>query len=464
MTKRYYFLFCFLFSLFVALYVMLCWNSRLATDDYFFIWDVQNKGIKGSLFLQYMRWSGRFSAGLLVDVIYKYLNTNQSYYFLYPFFSLVFLTTGTYFLVYRISSYYRISVNKYQKHILTFCIVALLFFMSLDIGESWFWYVGLSCYLISIIAFIWGVGFLFSGTHQPFSIIAMIFCFLYIGGASEVYSVIYGVLLTGLIIYRYKRMGNYSAFIESDFNKKLIIAYVTLGLSFILLVAAPGNYLRDGLFPKHQFFYSFFITAKSIVKSLILYLPFKLPYVVIFSTPFVLIGGEIRNSQPNLWSLQFKIFWKRFTLLFAVIVFLFFFLVAYIMVETGPARVWFLLSFLCTIYCCVVCFYAGYSNILKEKQRMILKKTSVLLGVVLMFYHIINQYRITHNYSKAQDARISFLINTNKQLQNDTLITLSPLPPSGMLYSSEISMDTNHFTNREIRLCYNLKFHVISRK
>ena len=371
MTKRYSLLLCFLFILFVTLYAILCWHSRLATDDYYFIWDVKNQGIKASLYSQYMRWSGRFSAGLLVDVVYKYLNTNQSYYFLYPLLSLVLLIGGIYFSVSGIACYFGFSISNYKKCILTFCITALLFFMSVDIGESWFWYVGLSCYLISVIAFIWGIGFLFNTQHQTPSIIAMILCFLYIGGASEIYSVIYGVLLTLFLIYRYKKVNGPKAFIESNFNKKLIISYVALGLSFIVLIAAPGNYLRDGLFPKHQFFYSFFITAKSTVKFAILYLPFKLPYIIVFSMPFVLIGEYIKNNQPNLWSLQFKILLKRFTLLFSAITFLFFFLVAYIMVETGPARVWFLLSFLCTIYCCVICLYAGYSNILKKKHILV---------------------------------------------------------------------------------------------
>ena len=77
-----------------------------------------------------------------------------------------------------------------------------------------------------------------------------------------------------------------------------------------------------------------------------------------------------------------------------------------------------------------------------------------------MLFFIIQQYSITSNYSKANDARIAYVTDLNKTIEKDTLIILAPLPPSGMLYSTEIANDTTHFTNRELRLGYNLKFHL----
>lgn len=464
MSKRYTLLLSCVLILFVFLFVMLCFYSRLATDDYFFIWDVNTKGIRNSLYLQYMRWSGRFSAGFLVDVIYKYLKTDQTWYFAYPLLSFVILSFGTYFSISSISGFYNIAIKKFHKWIMTFSFVALLFFMSADIGESWFWYVGLSCYLMSIIAFIWGIAFLFHSKHQLISTVMMMICFLYIGGASEVFSVIYGILLTILLIYKFKKAGNFNIFITSVFNKKLLIAYITLAISFTILLVAPGNYLRDGLFPKHQFFYSFFITAKSFVKFGSYYLPFKLAYVLTFSVPFIVIGNCISPSDKNKIIIPFTGFLKKATFFLITLMFIFFFLVAYVLVETGPPRIWFMLSLMIAVYCLIISFYAGYTAFIDHKKLNILKRGSIILGFIILTYTILNQYAVVNKYSKAYDERLDYLTDLNKTLPSDTIINLKPLPPAGMLYSAEISSDTNHFTNRELRLGYDLKFHVISKK
>src|ERR1035437_5064294 len=96
MSKRYSLLLSLLLSLFVLLYVMLSYYSRLATDDYYFVWDVNRVGIWKSLYLHYMEWSGRFSAGLMADIVYKLFGINQAYYTFYPLLSLILLVSGLY--------------------------------------------------------------------------------------------------------------------------------------------------------------------------------------------------------------------------------------------------------------------------------------------------------------------------------------------------------------------------------
>jgi hypothetical protein len=266
------------------------------------------------------------------------------------------------------------------------------------------------------------------------------------------------------LICKFKKAENYKTFISSVFNKKLLIAYITLAISFTLLMIAPGNYLRDALFPKHQFFYSFFITSKSFAKFGSYYLPFKLAYVLTFSVPFIVIGNHISASDKNKITIPFIRFLKKTTFFLIIVMFIFFFLVGYVLVETGPPRVWFLLSFMLAVYCLVISFYAGYTDFIDQKKLSILKKGSVILGLIILTYTILNQFSVVNRYSKAYDERLNYLIDLNRTLSKDTIINLKPLPPAGMLYSAEISSDTNHFTNRELRLGYDLKFHVISKK
>lgn len=462
MSKAYSKQLTFILTLFVCLLLMLCYFNRLATDDYYFIWDVRHNGIIGNVKSQYMEWCGRFAATFAMDVFYKFFDIQYSDYMLFPLLSAILLSTGMYFLLGNVSSKVSIKLTKSQKVLASSSFTALLFFLSVDIGESWFWFCGLSSYLWSIIAFVWGCVFLSNTKHAFLSTLFAVLCFIYIGGSSEVYSVIYGLFFTTFLYINYRNAENIKLFIST--NKKFLVVYFVFAISFIIFLIAPGNYLRDGLFPEHQFWYSFFITAKSFVKFGILYLPSKLPYILVFAVPFLFLENVFKLIDIKLFHLSFKTFFIKSTILFIGVLFVFFLMVAYVMVETGPPRMWFLVSFMLSIYCCFICFYAGYKDIFKEKQLSFVKNGSVALGIGLMLFHFIYQYPIASNYAKATDSRNEYVIELNKTIKNDTLIYLEPLPAPGMLYSTEISTDTTHFTNRELRLGYELKFHVALRK
>ena len=455
MSKSYKILLSSTLALFVCLLLMLCYFNRLATDDYYFIWDVRNHGIVKGVTSQYMEWCGRFAATFFMDVFYKAFDINYIYYSFLPFISALLLFAGIYFLLGNFS----LSLSKQQRVLCSASFIALLFFLSVDIGESWFWFCAQSSYLWSIIAFVWGCAFLSNLKSTVLSTIGAVLCFIYVGGSSEVYSVIFGIFFTVLLFRNYRKSGNVKAFIL--FNKKLLIVYLVFAISFIIFLIAPGNYLRDGLFPEHQFLYSFYITAKSFVKFGIFYLPFKLQYIFVFATPFLLLGDACKSSNLKALDASFKSFFYKISLGFFAILFIFYLLVAYVMVETGPPRIVFLVSFLLSIYCCIVFFYAGYKGIFNIVKLGLIQNISALLGIGLMLFFIVSQYYIASTYSKANDARINYITDLNKTIEKDTLILLEPLPPAGMLYSTEIAKDTSHFTNKELRLGYNLKFHVV---
>jgi len=461
MSKRYTLLLSFVLLLFVALYGMLCFYSRLATDDYYFIWDVRHHGIITGVTSQYMEWCGRFAATFLMDVIYKVLDVGQTWYFTFPLLSFLVLIGGMYRLMAVTAYHLKLKITTQQRLLLALSFTALLYFLSIDIAETWFWYCSLSSYLWSVIAFVWGLVFLFAPGSTVLSLLLSLGCFVYVGGSSEVYSVVYGILLLLFIIYRYKQKNKVSAFLSDQLNRRLIIVYGVLGISFLIFLVAPGNYLRDELFPKHQFFYSFFITSKSIVKFSALYLPFRLLYIFAFAMPFLVVGKSVSSTLKI--SISFKTFFISATVLFSALLLIFFLMVAYVMVETGPPRIWFIVSFLLAAYCSAVCFYAGYATLFNDKKVNIIKNISLFTGGGLLLYHLFSQHAIASAYARAQDERIVYLTHLNTTLKKDAIILVPALPPGGMLYSSEIQADTNHFSNKEIRLGYELKFHVISK-
>ncbi|MCW3070149.1 MAG: hypothetical protein JWO44_39 [Bacteroidetes bacterium] len=458
MSKRYTLLLSFLAFLFVLLAFMLSFYSRLATDDYYFIWDVRNNGVAEGVTSQYLYWCGRYAATFVTDVLYKLWDTDQTWYFLWPLVSFIALISGVYKLFTAIAFQFGEVLRKQTLLLCAISFTCLLFFLSVDIGETWLWYCSLSSYLWSVIAFTWGCYFLLGNHKQILSVIMAVLCFSYVGGASEVYSVIYGVMILAFLVFRYKRFENFTSFIREPLNKRIIIAYAFLGIAFIILIAAPGNYLRDKLFPEHQVLRTLFITGKSIVKFGVLYLPFRLVYVLAFAVPFSVVGAEL--GKKHAFKIPFSLFFKRLTLAYIALLLLFFLLVAYVMVETGPPRLWFMAAFLSALYCSALAFYAGFTSLISEARINVLKYSGIILALLILSYNAINQFRICSSYTEANDARIEHIVKLNKTISSDTLILLPPLPSSGMLYSAEIKPDTNHFSNKELRMGYDLKFHV----
>ena len=136
MSKRYTLLLSFILLMFLLLYAILSYYSRLATDDYYFIWDLQRIGIWQSLYEHYIEWSGRFSAGFVADVFYKNFGHNQKYYNLYPLISLFLLASGIYSSLINITSYFNIVISKFYIIYSTTLFIALFFFLSFDIGAK----------------------------------------------------------------------------------------------------------------------------------------------------------------------------------------------------------------------------------------------------------------------------------------------------------------------------------------
>jgi hypothetical protein len=260
------------------------------------------------------------------------------------------------------------------------------------------------------------------------------------------------------LIFLFKRSANFKEFISTELSSKLLIISIILGISFLIFLIAPGNFVRDQFFPERHFINSLFISLKTAVKFFGLFIPARLVYVLAFGIPFIAIGNIYSGSSLN--KIPFSKVFKIATIILSGFLILFFLIVAIVMVETGPPRVWFLLSFLLSVYTAIIGFYGGYSGYISHEKIKILKTGSLAIGSLIMIYCFAVKLPTAMIYSKAHDERIHYLTDLNKKINHDTLIWLKPLPSCGMLYSSEIKSDTNHFTNKEIRMGYDLKFHV----
>lgn len=456
MSKRYTFLLYLCFLLFAILYIFLSFHSRLATDDYYFIADSKKHGLLEQVGFQYMHWTGRYTATLAMNVFYNLWGLDQLPYTSLPLISILLLFLGAFLLTKKLSLQFSLQLELKERFILSCSFVIMLFFLSYDIGESWFWYCGYSSYLWSIIALLWGTYFLMHKQKQVITGILAAFCFIYIGAASELYAAIIGFIYTLIVI---KIMRSNKTNLSLQHKWKIYSTYIFLGIAFLIMLLAPGNYLRDQLFPEHSFSGSLVITVKSLIKLFLIYLPSKLPYLLALGVPLLLIGMEIGKRKAAIGS--FRSSAKKTSIFTAIILLLFFWLTAFVMMETGPARVLFFASFIISIYISSLFFLLGYYQVLQSKLLVILKIASVLLLFTMLIAHLYQESKTTSIYSYKNDERIALISALNQKIQKDTIICLPLLPPSGMLYSAEISNDTSHFTNKELKMGYDLKFHVV---
>lgn len=458
--KKNYLYFCLAsLILFLALFLLLCKYFRLSTDDFHFLSEVEQKGIFYPVSYSYFKWSGRFAAFAVLNLLFSLLNDHRTYAFLIPLFTFILLITGMYFHLRRLSEYYTFKPGLLMELVLCFSFIALLFFLSFDIGETWFWCCSIGGYLLNIVAVIWALVFIFHPRNNFFNSCGIIICCVFVGGSCEVYALFFVIFLGIFIYHRYKKGG--PDFFRQRWNRQLLLAFVSLTISFIILIAAPGNYVRSEMLPSHQFVFSFITAGKSLVKFFVLYLPKRLLYLIAFLPPFYFAGRMFKQSNEHLFSMGFSRFAKKLTLIFVTVLITFSWLLAYLLSETGPARLWFFISFLFSIYCCLMVFYYGYSFRLSGKAESCLKTGSVLLAISISAYSLVHQYNLASRYSIAFDKRERMLLEFNERTVADTILVTSSLPPAGMLYPAEITGDMNHYKNQHLRAGYKLRFQIV---
>ncbi|HEX8516904.1 MAG TPA: hypothetical protein VF868_11940, partial [Bacteroidia bacterium] len=233
MSKRYLLLLFIVSALFIGLLIMLALFSRLATDDFYFVWDVRTNGVIESTVSQYMGWCGRYAATFITNIFYKFCGLDQTWYFLWPLGTFILLISGTYQLIGSAVFRFGFILSGKKKFVLAVMFCALLFFLSVDIGETWLWYCSISSYLLSVTAFIWGSAFLLADQKNKFALTLACFSFIYVGGSSEVFSVVYGVMIALFLAFRYKQVLNMKEFLNDPLHRRILIAYSAFGIAFV---------------------------------------------------------------------------------------------------------------------------------------------------------------------------------------------------------------------------------------
>lgn len=427
---------------FLLLYIALVYNNRLAADDFHVIDNVKKHGVLGSIGYEYESWSGRWSATLLSHAATAYI---MRFPWLMPFIQL--LIAG----VFSISLYHFLRNSNICKPYrskfwdrFSFAITstAILFLATINKGETWMWWCASFTYLLGTASILMGAALILDEKNSLLKDLCCILCLTYAGGASEPAA---ATTLVALVALWVLRSGKSTMLKTPNHNKKrLIYAIAALSISFGVCLSAPGNEIRSELLPKVGGMESLVVNFKMLGILLIKHLPLAL---LILATG---VPGLLACKQQDL-SLKSNVKKTCFQLTaIAILVFIYQWTITKVTGDVAADR-----ATLFIVLCMMIASILAYKLLSERISTSFLQSISLLAVAGVLTYHLFSQIQTTTIYAKAYDLRMQTLFDAEK---NQTTPTLAPLPPSGFLYSAEISSDSTHHSNVHLRQGLNLNY------
>ena len=434
----------FLLSAFLLLYFILSMNSRLVADDFFFLKNFEDHGWWQSMVISWNVWVTRWASILGLNFIFILYKLTGNFLF-FQISTLLMLC----FALYRISSFsidfllkHRklspglISISELPRHSrFTVSLLISFFFLTAGPGETFFWATSSSMYLWGFIAFCFLAAEVLREKQSFSSFLACIITACFVGGAAEAISIPAVFVLLIILAFQIRRKG---------VKATTIVSIAVLTASILVSYYGEGRGLRQSALPSHTLLQSFWITLKSIAVIELYYLKEKFLWIVLFFISWMTFAQRISLRIP---------FNLRIILIilssYALLCFIFIFPACYLLGETPPHRAWILVGFL---NCCMVSLGGIVTGSAIRYPRLIsvVSSLAVLALLLLVGRVAVEQKQISSTYSHAVDARMQFL-TTLVDPEDSTTIILDGLPPSGMLTSSEISVDSADFRNVHLK-------------
>ena len=450
--------------LFLFLYITLCINNRIAVDDFYFLTNVNDHGLINGSILEYNSWNSRWLSLLLNhSVLLIYQKTNITL-ILYGIFNLFSFVCVVFFLTSTISKHLTpnptIQKGKNQQHYLSlfnysFFLVSLIFISTMKIGETWFWLCSSTAYLWSNIMFLLGIACLLTKKTNTFLNLIGCFSFFFIGGSSPILALVSILLLAAIIILSISRH------FPNQINKKIIQKRSFINIlfcltSFTVLYFGEGNGVREQFFQEVSISYSLILNFKMAGIIILKRIPLIIPFIAVLSLPITPYGNYVKNGTKDLN-------WKKKIILISIIylglIFLFQLPITYKTQDVGANRTLFFITILTLFFFLIIYFLFGKHSNLNNRFLNYITIIPFVISSFIFGHQLINQYSITSKYAEAHDQRMIYLKKHQSDQKIETL-ELKPLPPSGMLFSAEISNDTSHFSNKFLKKALGLSFNI----
>ena len=398
--------------LFLLYFLILAYFSRPHYDDLHFLWKLKEMSIGDYIRDMYFSRSGRFFAYFLNGVVFKiiiFLGEHRFFPILFGVIGFISFWTATKSLFFL------------ESRVLVFNSILFVFNLTIltNIDFAVFnWLCAMSYYWMGSLLLLL-VYFICKNKLSVWEWVFFIFGSLFLGGGQEAYTPIVMVTVFCLGIY-YMKIDSFvfSKYSSNPKVQKIFISLIILFVSFIIVVIAPGNYLRlasDEFITPHSLvgFLKGFVNALGMFTYFQL---FYIPYYFLVSLLFVFLGFKSKATSLVI-SLSYKrLLWFGITS-FALYLFLSVLPSVYLWGDFGIQRNYTHVVFMLIVFISFQAFLIGYFKLKLIQIRLL--SYSLILGlismVVLMTSNLMQDTKSASNYAASVDTRIEYLKELNKK-------------------------------------------------
>lgn len=451
---------------FLLLYLLLSFYNRPFYDDFQCIDLIKKNSLLKFLTYWYTTWSGRWTA-----MTYFYFTTKYNTDFLsihYYFFIYYCLTI--FILIYSINNIIRFGFHKIfnvtidlkTSLIYSILFIACFYFSTFQNIEAWWWMSASYIYIQGIAFFLLGFSLLIKEKKNILHYLLIFFCFIYVGGSYEIYSmIIISLFLLALIYFLFIQPNKYPKFKNSYFFKGFIIAFLSLTVAAFISFNAPGNMIRMNKTAQSTISASYSSKQNFSAFDLNIFAQKKYGIAILLSSCWLLLGMKLKNkisfSNENKKGLKKTLFLFSLPLLISVLITCFF---QFIILDhhSLPLRSWTFTSFSLAAFLCFFFFAIGITIDFSNALQNLLKICIPALTLFLLTFTVYKQYQLVNPYSQKYDQLMSALIDATKKPETDSLI-VKKLPDSGMLMQLYIG-DT--YTDDQLIELLGIKYKIIA--
>ena len=447
--------------------------NRLSLDDLGFALQLKENSIWNYMMGMYFTWQGRFMVFLLNGVQMKSFFLFGS---MMPF-SIMLYILNILLISKTLVNFLRI---KIVVSVLFAIVLFQLYIYSMFDISSYFWMctkpytfeISLGLFVLSDLI-----------CYKKESVLNYVVLFVslaFLGCSYEIFAPIILLVLGVVLIYKFHNAGyNLMQFITH--NRKLLLAFSVGTLFFILIIIAPGNWVRLGVHrtDANLSILHIFSTSMSNGIHLLKLLFFRSYYFLLFLV-LVFVLNKQNKSTFEKKSFDNRIIIRSISFYLFIAVILCFVSILLNTIAVGKRMELRAFNHINLLFFLFIAFSVFVLTKKYELSRILPYLFPVSLMIIIAFnlYNIFSNYSELRDYVKSEDARIEYLEKLNNEGNKDLVklkeldaplyhsidelwrIVVPKFSRSVLLKPNEVSWDINNFYNKAYKEYYNLKFNV----
>jgi hypothetical protein len=425
---------------FLALFLTLSFNNRLAGDDLYFLAMIKKQGLWECFKGVYMGWSGRWTKTAYWFFVMTLTNYQHMHYvlFAYHLITLLMLVISMQLIIRVLfRELFQMVLTKKDAFMYSMLFTASFYFFTFDIIESWWWIGSTFAYLQGVCFLLAGTALLLKQQKNLFHYCCIGFCFLYVGGCFEIYALIVVGLFATFIVYG-KKTGRWHTWKTKGYLKAVLVALSCLLISTLICFIAPGNYQRRDIIildEQGRLLSSLFKDA--CIASTFLFQK-RWGVAILLSSLWIPVGMNTRE-QANFhlpWNITRNVLLICLATSIGSVLINEVFKMAILKNALMPSRTFIFTSFSIAIFTGLLFLLTGYYFFQTVKRFALFLPLISCCSMVLLFAYTCKQYGSTTRYAKQYDELINTLVLA--KAHGATQVAVQPLPDPGMLLALNV--------------------------